>query len=121
MINLEEVINQFRAGLAKQDVTFLLVYSYKNLIADTYDTKIASNSSQQGVRAILSAILRPTAKATAMIAQALEDCARASVGILPEAIDRAQSAGTFVGAATALFEQLRPYFTIAGWEREMPQ
>jgi hypothetical protein len=116
---IEAIVEEFRAKLAAQGATFLLVYSAgvsNGAEATEYETKITSNSSQAGVRAILAAIWRPTNRAVALAAKALEDTARASVGVTLGALACAARDGAFTSAATQLFEQLRPFYTIHGWE-----
>jgi hypothetical protein len=120
MTELDKTVAEFRDKLHDQGATFLLVYAVKNVITDTFDTRITSNSNQFGIRTILAAILRPTEHAIGLVAKALEDSARAAVSVLPQAIDAAVGDGAFSRAAMALFAEIRPHLTIAGWEKESP-
>jgi hypothetical protein len=117
MNKLDQIVAEYRQKLADAGAAFLLVYSTKNVITDTYDTRITSNSSQIGIRAILASIMRPTPRAIELLARELEAGARASLGMESAVIDKAVSEGAFSNAAKVLFEQLRPHFTIAGWEQ----
>jgi hypothetical protein len=128
MTKLEETIAEFRQKLADQGVTFFIVYSVKNLLTENIDTRISSNSTQFGIRAILGAILRPTERAIELVARELEAGARAVLSFDGETeavkvstIDKARDSGAFLAAAKILFEQLRPFYTIMGWETEKPQ
>jgi len=123
MTKLEETVAEFRQKLADQGATFFIVYSVKNLLTDNIDTRISSNSTQFGIRAILGAILRPTEQAIKLVAHALEAGARAvAMGrAATDAIDQVRDSGAFITAAKILFEQLRPFYTIMGWETEKPQ
>lgn len=120
MTKLEEIVAEFRNKLSDCGSKFLLVYTEDNLVTEKQDCRITSNSSQQGVRAILTFLLRPTDEAITVIQRALEDVARASGGILPSAINEAIEAGTFHTAAGALFEQIRTRLTLVGWEQLTP-
>jgi NAD/NADP transhydrogenase alpha subunit len=123
MTKLDETIAEFRQKLTDQGVTFFIVYSVKNFLTDNIDTRISSNSTQFGIRAILGAILRPTEQAIELVAHELEAGARAAAAgkATTDAIDKAKDDGAFLAAAKILFEQLRPFYTIMGWETEKPQ
>lgn len=121
MSDIDNTVRELRTKLAQQGVTFLLVYAAPNPLTNTVDTKITSNSSRQGVQAILTYILRPTKDALARLATELEAGARAGAGMTPEALDKVRDDGAFLAAAKLLFEGLRPLLTIVGWEAEQPQ
>ena len=121
MTKLDEAIAKFRDELTAEGATFLLVYTVKNVLTDSLDTRITSNSSQFGIRAILAAIMRPTEKAVALVTKALAESALAATEATTDAIEAALAEGAFEAGAKILFEQLRPFYTIAGWETEKPQ
>jgi hypothetical protein len=121
MTDLDKTVAELRTKLARAGARFPLIYSDKNHLTQMIDTKITSNSSPEGVRAILTYILRPTKEATALLTQALVDTAKAAVGGTPEAIDKAIEELAFLEGAKALLERMRPHFTIVGWEDEKLQ
>jgi len=121
MSQLDETVHKLRAELAKNGATFLLIYAVPNILTNNIDAKITSNSSRQGMQAILTYILRPTSAALTHVATELEASARASVGMTPELLDKIRDDGAFLAAAKVLFEELRPLLTIVGWDVEQPQ
>jgi hypothetical protein len=121
MTELDKTVAELRAKLARAGSRFLLVYTDKNHLKQTIDTRVTSNSSPEGVRAILTYIIRPTQEATALLAKTLIDVAKASAGVTPESIDKAVAELAFSEAAKVVFEKLRPLLTIVGWENEKPQ
>ena len=121
MTQLEKTVAEVRAKLARTGAKFLLIYTDTNHLTQRVDTRMTSNSSPEGVRAILSYIIRPTQGATALLAQALVDTAKASAGSTLEVIDKAAAELAFSEAAKVVFEKLRPHLTIVGWEEEKPQ
>jgi len=118
MNQLDETVKELREKLAKAGATFLLVYAAPNVLTDTVDTRITSNSSQQGVRAILNYILRPTGEALKLLAHGFEQSARAAVGIGNAALDQARDEQAFATAAKSMFEAIRPHMTVVGWDTE---
>lgn len=121
MKTLAQAIAEFRQTLSDHQSRFLLVYTEKNMIAETLDCHVTSNSDQAGVRAIMSFLMRPSPETIALAAKALEDVARASAGLLPGAIEEATAAGVFTDAAKVLFEKMRGTYTITGWENREPK
>ena len=115
MTKLEQAVAEAREKLTDAGATFLLVYSVENKLTETYDTRITSNSSQTGIRAILAAILRPCTKAVEIVAEGLEGAAFASHAVSLAALEQAKKAGDFVAGAKLLLDTLRPWYTIAGW------
>jgi hypothetical protein len=115
---IEDLIAEYKEKLDEAGATFLLVYAYKTLVAQQDVCQISSNSSKEGIRAILHAILMPTREGLALLERALYSSASAATNTLQMAIDAAQRTGAFADAAKNLFEQLRPYWTIRGWEND---
>jgi hypothetical protein len=120
MTPLQEIIAIFRDQLAARGSKFLLIYTEENPIAETLDCRVTSNSNREGVRAIMSFLMRPTPEALDLIAQALQDTALSGVDVLPMAIETAAAEGAFAEAAKVLFDELRGHLTIAGWEQPTP-
>lgn len=118
---IEDLVDEYKNKLSAAGAKIFLVYAYKEFLTDADVCKISSNADRQGIRAILHAILQPTKEGIALIAQALYASASASTNVLQVAIDKAQTDGTFLTAAKNLFEHLRPYWTIKGWEEDKPQ
>ena len=120
MINLDQVIAEFRNKLADHNVTFLLVYSVQNPLTETIDTRITSNSNQLGIRAILACIWRPTEQAVNFLARALKDIAYASRDTTVQALDDADAKGVFQDSARIVLEGMRGSYSVAGWETPIP-
>jgi hypothetical protein len=115
MTKLEQTIAEVREKLSNVDTTFLLIYSVENKLTESYDTRITSNSSQTGIRAILAAILQPCEKAIEIVAEGLEGAAFASQDVSLATLEQAKKDGEFIAAAKLLLDVLRPWYTIAGW------
>ena len=120
MTLLQRDVAEFRERLTDRGATFLLVYSVPDLIKDEVNVQITSNSSQFGIRAILSAIWVPTEAAVKILANALLETAQASLGTSIKVLDQAEREGAFLDAARVLFNKLRGSYTIKGWEQENP-
>jgi hypothetical protein len=118
---IEDLVDEYKNKLSAAGAKIFLVYAYKEPFTDENVCKISSNADKQGIRAILHAILMPTKEALALVAQALYASASASTSTMQSAIDKAQTDGAFLTAAKSLFEHLRPYWTIKGWENDKPQ
>lgn len=118
---IEKLIAEYRKKLHDAGAAFLIIYAYKNPITDANVCQISSDSSQQGIRAILHSILEPTKEARNLLARAFHDTAVAACGTIRGAIDKATEDGVFTKTADNLFEMLRPYWTIKGWEKDEQQ
>jgi hypothetical protein len=116
----EQLVIEYKDKLDKAGATFLLVYAYKNPISDQNVCQISSNSSKEGIRAILHAILMPTKETVDLMTKAFFDLAVSTIGITETAIAGAHCAGVFHEAARSLLAQMRPHWTIKGWENGKP-
>ncbi len=117
-LTIEALIAKYRRELHAAGCSFFTVYAYKDEIEDKNECKITSNASQQGVRAILHAILQPTEEAVAMITKTLYEISASSCGQTRDFVDAEARSGTFHTVAVKLFEALRPHWTIKGWEKD---
>jgi hypothetical protein len=126
---IEALIAEYREKLDKAGATFLLVYAYKQpgsgLVAadgktpaDRNVCQISSNSSKEGIRAILHAILIPTKETVELMAKAFHTTAVAAIDVTTGALDTAHHSGVFHDAARGLLNHLRPHWTIKGWEND---
>jgi hypothetical protein len=118
---IEKLINEYKEKLHAAGAAFLVVYAYKHPLTGANICQISSDSSKQGIRAILHSILEPTREARNLLARAFHDTANAACGTLRAAIDKAAGEGAFTKTADNLFEMLRPYWTIKGWEKDETQ
>jgi hypothetical protein len=129
---IEALIAEYREKLDKAGATFLLVYAYKRtsgiLVTPNKETvaeqdvcQISSNSSKEGIRAILHAILTPTKETVELMARAFHTTAVAAIDVTKGALDAAHRAGVFREAALGLLNHMRPHWTIKGWEADKPQ
>lgn len=118
---IQKLINEFKAKLQEANIAMLLVYAWKDPITNQDRCQIASDAGQQGIRAILHAILRLTDEGTLVLARAFEDVARAASGVHTAALDKAAKAGAFLQSAKGVFQSLRPHWTIDGWEDDERQ
>lgn len=116
MNNVETIVARFREEMQIAGSKFFLAYTVVDPLNDEVGVKLTSNSSQEGIRAILSAILRPTGKALDLLARELAGSARAGMDFEEKEIIQALATGSFHAGAKLLFEQLRMLYTIVGWE-----
>lgn len=119
MNNVETIVARFREEMQIADSKFFLAYTVVNPLNDEVGVKLTSNSSQEGIRAILSAILRPTGKALDLLAQEIAGSARAGMDLKEAEITQLLAEGRFREGAKVLFEQLRMLYTIVGWEDDV--
>lgn len=113
---IQKLINEFKAKLQEANIAMLLVYAWKDPLTNQDRCQIASDAGQQGIRAILHAILRLTAEGERVLAKAFEEVARAASGVHVGALDKAAKAGAFLQSARGVFQALRQHWTIDGWE-----
>jgi hypothetical protein len=67
---IAKAVREFRKALAERSSTFFLVYTDVDVRTNQILTKVTSNSTPEGISAILGLLLEPTEKAIAF----LEDC-----------------------------------------------
>lgn len=118
MNQVEKIVAEARDKLTAAGSRFFMAYTVHNPLSGEPAVKLTSNSTREGISAILSAFLRLTPHGLKCLAAELANGARAAVGMAAKDIDGIAAQGNFLGAARVLFEALRPYFTIAGWETE---
>jgi hypothetical protein len=130
--DIEKLVAEYKEKLDKAGATFLLVYAYKQLggvllspnqttVASKDVCQISSNSSKEGIRAILHAILTPTKETVDLMAKAFHTTVVAAVGVTETALTAANKAGVFHEAARNLLDHMRPHWTIKGWENDKPR
>lgn len=117
MTKLEETVAMFRQTLSNCGSSFLLIYTEESSLTQTLDCRITANIKQEGVRAIMNFLMRPTHEAVALTELALESSARAACGISESVIEQAAQEGAFRTAAVSLLDQLRKHYTVAGWDQ----
>jgi len=122
MNQVEQIVAEFRAKLANAGSHFFMAYTIVEPVSGEQVVMLTSNSNREGIQAILSAILRPTERALELIEAETCACTRAAVvgNMTEDGINNMLTEGTFKRAAVLFFEQLRPFFTIAGWEKPTP-
>jgi hypothetical protein len=78
---IAKAVRIFRKELAEKSSTFFLVYTDVDVITNQILTKVTSNSTPEGISAILSLLLEPTEQAIKLLAEAgvASDCTFDSV------------------------------------------
>lgn len=118
MTKIDEIVARFRNELDAAGSKFFMAYTVPSLHQDEVSVKLTSNSSREGIQAILAAFLRPTKAAVDLLAKELAGSARAGMDLKEDEIVGLVASGKFTDGAKLLFEQLRMLYTIAGWESE---
>lgn len=106
----EQVIARLRKEMAGAGITFFMVYCFPDVVADTFYTKVTSNSTREGITAILSTILQPTDAAVQLLVAAFARQAQALASQTDVQLD--------TDAARHLLEELCKRFTLHGWEKD---
>jgi hypothetical protein len=119
MNRIEQIVAEARDKLTAAGSRFFMAYTIPHpMNLGETAVKLTSNSTREGISAILSAFLRLTPAGVQVMASELFSGARAAVGMAENEIVELATGGSFLGAARMLFEILRPHFTILGWETE---
>jgi hypothetical protein len=114
-MTLDEILKEVRRLCDEARVSYIIIAGEKQIVSGRHITQLASNSSMEGVRGVVSSVVRLRPEGVALLAKALEDVARASVGV--QQIDNIAAAGTFSEAAKNVVAALQPHFTLVGWEK----
>lgn len=70
---IAKIVRAVRKELASRSSTFVLIYTDVDLNTNEILTKVTSNSTPEGISAILSLLLEPTEEAVQWLQQTLED------------------------------------------------
>lgn len=117
-MTLEQILSDLRENCGREHIAYVILCGEKRMLDDKYVTSIASNSSHTGVRGLISSVMVLAPEGRDLLAKAIEDIARANVGVAVEQIDEAAREGAFSVAAAALVASLRPHWTLQGWDKE---
>jgi hypothetical protein len=102
---IAKTVRAFRAALAQEHSTFFLVYTDSDLATGAVRTMVTSNSTTEGISAILGLLLEPTDAAVDLLELALAS----------EIADEADLQENREHARL-LLDQLRKMFTVKGLE-----
>jgi hypothetical protein len=118
MTKADQLVAQFREEMSKLNSRCLIVFSDRDSITNEAVVKVTSNSTRRGVQMILASLLQPTKRAIEVLARELGLSAAAGAGMSKEDATQLALLPEFVRGAHALFEELRPHYTITGWDDE---
>ena len=87
--SIAKIVGEFRKDMAERHSTFFIVYTDVDKTTGAVLTKVTSNSTQEGISAILSLLLEPTEEAVKVTMDAL-DADKGFFSTRPKRMERAR-------------------------------